>query len=366
MPYIKVNTDKIKTYTTELESIRTQINCINQKFSNESTSMYIGIREVLSRDIAQIENELYIEATSLTKMRNYLLSASGTYDTNERAKISRDTINTALTHTQSTLTIASAIFDTVSYIGDVLDAGKEAEKITYFLKNGQVYYSRGEFIGGGYDFSTWMKNGAIGNLRFNWIDKVQMGLTVASEGIKMGVNLYNVWTDENKSTEKKICDTIANVGCSATNVAIRAGGVVVGKLAGGAVAAACCVIPVVGPIVGAVAGFATSTVVGMAAGILADTVTSEAVVNQVSDSIETVVGAAKAGVQAVSDKAKAVAEAEGLDKVAKTAELVGTAVVETAKVAVTATVEAVKTVATTAVETVKNVGKAIANVFKGW
>ena len=39
MPYIKVNTDKIKTYTTELESIRTQINCIKQRFINTSNAI---------------------------------------------------------------------------------------------------------------------------------------------------------------------------------------------------------------------------------------------------------------------------------------------------------------------------------------
>ncbi len=369
MPYIKVNTDKIKTYTTELESSRIAINHIKQEFSDIRYALDWDVRisSTIERRLEQVLDDLYSEATIITNMKNYLQQAVDTYDTQET--IVKETSKDAF------ITGASTLADYVkwtSYGHWVLDKGSDLvsliknRNITKTFKNGKVYlkgYTKGSGFAGRYNLSTWVeKNSKLGPL-----DYVGIGIDATARTVDMVSDLYNVWNDENKTTEKKVCDTLANVYCTGANIAITVGGKIVGKAAVGAVSAACCAIPVVGPVIGVVAGAATGVVVDKAIGIIADTMTSKAVVTQVSNSIESVVGTAKAGVKAVSDVAKQIAEADTVgEKALKTAELVGTAVVETAKVAVTTAVEGIKTGVTIVAETAKNVGKAVASLFKGW
>lgn len=264
------------------------------------------------------------------------------------------------------------------FVSDLRKSGDLAKQITFTYKNGKMFlegYKKGQGFTSRYNFSTWIKKGANNKVGigagaeklFNKLDIASMVVDGGIEVLDAGMRIYDVWTDENKSTEKKICDTVANVYCTTASIAIDVGGKIVGKAASGAVAAACCAIPVVGPVIGAVAGAVTGYVVDQAFGIVADTMTSEAVVSRVSDATENVVGAVKSGVSAVSDAVKAIHEADTIGgKAIKTAEAVGTAVAETAKVAVTAAVESFKTTATVVAETAKNVGKAIGNLFKGW
>lgn len=351
MPYIKVNTDKIKTYTTELESARIVLNKTRQSFSDLRYSLDWDVRSssTIERRLEQVLDDLYSEATSITNMKNYLQQAIATYDTQET--VVKETSKDAF------VTGASILADGIkwtSYGHWVLDKGSDLvsliknRNITKTFKNGKVFlkgYTKGSGLAGRYNLSTWVKK----NSKLGPLDYVGIGLDAAARTVDMASDLYNVWNDENKTTEKKICDTVANVGCTVGAIAVTVGGQIATK----AVTAAVSVVG--GPILGIAAGI----VVGHAVGAVADALTSEKVVNQVSDSVENVVGAAKAGCKVVSDKAKEVAEAQGFDKVTKTAELVGTAVVETAKVAVTAAVESVKTAATVVVESVKN-------FFKGW
>lgn len=351
MPYIKVNTDKIKTYTTELESARIVLNKTRQSFSDLRYSLDWDVRSssTIERRLEQVLDDLYSEATSITNMKNYLQQAIATYDTQET--VVKETSKDAFVTGASTLT------DSIKWTSRghwVLDKGSSLvsiiknRNITKTFRNGKVFlkgYTKGSGLTGRYNLSTWVKK----NSKLGPLDYVGVGLDAVARTVDMASDLYNVWNDENKSTEKKICDTVANVGCTVGAIAVTVGGQIATK----AVTAAVSVVG--GPILGIAAG----VVVGHAVGAVADALTSENVVNQVSDSIENVVGAAKAGCKVVSDKAKEVAEAQGFDKVTKTAELVGTAVVETAKVAVTAAVESVKTAATVVVESVKN-------FFKGW
>lgn len=364
MPYIKVNTDKIKTYTTELESARIVLNKTRQSFSDLRYSLDWDVRSssTIERRLEQVLDDLYSEATSITNMKNYLQQAVVTYDTQDT--VVKETSKDAF------VTGASILADGIKWISyghKVLDKGSDLvsliknRNITKTFKNGKVFlkgYTKGSGFAGRYNLSTWVKK----NSKLDPLDYVGIGLDAAARTVDMASDLYNVWNDENKTTEKKICDTVANVGCTAGAIAVTVGGQIAAKAVTAAVSVAVSVaipIPVVGTVVGKVVGVAAGFFVGKAAGAVADALTSEKVVNQVSDSVENVVGAAKAGCKVVSDKAKEVAEAQGFDKVTKTAELVGTAVVETAKVAVTAAVESVKTTATVVVESVKN-------FFKGW
>lgn len=404
MPYIKVNTNKIQFYATELEVCCAELRRIQQEFVSKGVRLDWDVRSdaTVRRRVDQLSEELSVEVNSIVRMKRFLNTAAKVYnedaiidlknviegngihsdsvilktdngDFQTQAKDSKsvnDIVLEGFGITQKIVAVGGVVVDAIDYYKNLHEAADKAKRITYTLKQGKMYlkgYKRTEGLTSRYNFSTWLKKGANDGMKFNVLDKIAIGIDVAEESINMGTNLYKTWTDENKSTEKKLCDTYANVYCSAASVALNVGGVILGKAASGAVSAACCAIPVIGPVVGCVAGAATSAVVGSAVGIIADTMTSEAVVNQVSDAVENVVGATKAGVKVVSDAAKKIAEADTIgEKVVKTAELIGAGVVETTKVAVTTAVEGIKTGVTLVGETVKNVGKTVANLFKGW
>ena len=123
-------------------------------------------------------------------------------------------------------------------------------------------------------------------------------------------------------------------------------------------------------VAGVVAGVAVKGVISVAA----DVITSEAVVNQVSDSVGNIGNAVKSGAAAVSDAGKKLLESKTVgDAVANTANLVGTAVVAGVQTVATTVVESVKVVTTVVAETAKTVvnkvvdaGKKVVNWFKSW
>ena len=345
MPYIKVNTNKFSSYKTELETARKFLCNARTSILNIQSSLDWDIR--YSNDIDArlelIKSDFYPEATSISNMQEYLDIAKIVYDEQEQAVIN-NTDNPYIAKSTAPIVIGK---ESGTYWGkeiehqDVIDTGKlviDGVKIISKLKNPptSVNVTKGSFV-----------------------------IPALINGGKAGINIIKSWTDENKTTEKKICDTIANATCAAAATCIS----VAGKVANKAIitaATAAIPIPIVGTLVGVAAGYVAEKLIG----VVANTMMSEAVVNQVSDSIENVVGAAKAGCKAVSDKAKEVADAKGLAKVGKAAELVGTAVVETAKVAATAVIENTKIAVTATVEAVKNVGKSVVKsvkkLFKGW
>ncbi len=367
MPYIKVDTDKIRSYTTELETTRQKINYIRQDIlrARQKLDWELPGSTVIESRMEDVEDKLEKDAYLLTNMRVFLNQTANLYDGEEEQRES--VLKKAASIAGGLFELVSPVKDTAVFIKDVIKAGKEAKKMTYILKNGKMYlsgYQKASGLTSRYNYSTWINKGATKDAK---VGKLGFALSAVGAAAGLGVNLYGVWTDENKTTEKKVYDTVANVYCAGASLAIDTGGKIVGKIASGAVSAACCAIPVVGPVVGVVAGAVTSVVVEGAIGILADTFTSEAVVNQVSDSIENVVGAAKAGGKAISDASKKLMESKNAgEAIANTANLVGQAVVAGAKVVATAVVESVKTAATVVVETVKNVGKAIGDFFKKW
>ena len=365
MPYIKVDTDKMKTYATEIDSARIVLNNTKQSIADVRYAMALEVRAYYSIGprLDAIEDALYHEATGLTNMRKYLEAAIYAYDSGDSSDLNKqnrfDQIKKMVSDIAS---VAKPVWDAGNFIKDLVKSGETAKQITYTFKNGKMFlkgYKAGSGLTSRYNLSTWVEKGAFDNAKLSGLDKATLILEAGVAAIDAGRRIKNTWSDENKSTEKKVYDTVAIVDCTAKKVACNVAGTIVGKAAGGAVAAACCVIPVVGPVVGFVAGAVTNFVVGKAFSAIGDAWTSEEVVSQVSDSTETIVGTAKAGWKAVSDKAKEVAEAKGIDKVEKALEVAGTAVAQVAKTAVTAVVESAKIAAKVTVQAVKN-------FFKGW
>ncbi len=430
MPYIKVNIAKIKNYSSEIASFSARVRSIKEDFNYYAGRLDWDVKSSsnINNRINAISRELETELATCNKMQSFLLAAAGMYDELEgnRSSVSEFAASHAIggngvgggfgggghmrsrgesgfsadgTEPLTTGSVPSSGNDdnlswvdrlkfglsaagfgigAYEYVSDLFKAGDLAKKVTFTYRNGKMFlkgFEQGQGFAGRYNYSTWIKKGANNKIGigvgaeklFNKLDIASMVIDGAQKTVGMGVRLYDTWTDEDKTTEKKICDTVANVYCTSASVAINVGGKIVGKAASGAVAAACCAIPVVGPVIGAVAGAATGFVVDQAFGVIADTMTSEAVVSRVSDATENVVGAVKSGVAAVSNAAKAIHEADTFgEKALKTAEAVGTAIVETGKVAVTAAWEGLKTSATVVGETLNNVGTAIGNLFKGW
>lgn len=227
-------------------------------------------------------------------------------------------------------------------------------KIDKVYKNGKVYlsgYKKTDHLSWHYNKETFVNKQAT---NFSFVDKVKLIVAAGENIYGTGKAIYNTWKDDTKGTEEKVIDTIAYGYCSAASMALDVAAVV----AGNAVVAA---IPI--PVVNVLVGSAVEFVVGT----MAETMRSEKVVNQVIDSIEATVGAAKAGAEAVSNAYQDLKSSENAgEAIVNTAKLVGSAVVAGVEVVGTAVVEGIKTVGTVIAETAKNVVTKVANFFKGW
>ena len=221
----------------------------------------------------------------------------------------------------------------------------------------------------------------------NKVDKVVNVVTAVTTGVtdvvEAGNKINDIWANDDLSKKEKIIDTSAVVVTSAIGTALDvaapfAGSAVqktVSVAVGGALSA---VLPVGGAIVGAAVGYVAGQIVENGMRLVSDVITSEAVVNQVSESIEKVGDAVTSGVAAVSNANKKLMESKNAgEAIANTAKLVGTAVTAGAKVVATTVVESAKTAAKVVTETVKTVAKeietgvkkaanAVKNFFKKW
>lgn len=387
MPYIKVNANKIKSFSDEFSSIGSRLSRIRSDFSSVSSNLDWDVKSAssINNRVSGVASELTSELNSISKMYSYLFNVADIYSEMDSVQKDAGDNNTSSPNASNAANIVGGespfgfVKEAKEYttvMKEVLKARKYALSVNTVFKNGKIYlggYSRTSALylenglTGRYNYSTWIKKGATRELKFDALDYIGLGISALGTGIDAGKGIADSWSDENKSTEKKICDTYAYVNCAAANVALQVGGKIVSKIASGAVSAACCAIPVVGPVIGAVAGVCVGVVVDKAFGIMADTMMSEAVVSRYSDAAENVGKAAKSGVKAVSAAADKLKNSDSFeDAVVNAAELMGTVAVEGVKVAATAVVESVKTACTVIGETAKNIGKAVTNFFKGW
>lgn len=208
------------------------------------------------------------------------------------------------------------------------------------------------------------------------VDTVVNCVTAITSGVEDVIDAKNkldaIANNENLSTKEKFCDTSAVLITSAIGTALDVAapfaGTAVQKSVSVAIGGALStVLPVGGAFIGAAVGLAAGFIVEKGMQLVSDVITSEAVVNRVSESIANVGDAVTSGVAAVSNANKKLMESKNAGEViANTTNLVGTAVVAGVKVAATAVAEGVKTAATVVVETVKTAAKKVANFFKKW
>ncbi len=226
-------------------------------------------------------------------------------------------------------------------------------RITKYYKDGKVFlkgYKRSDHLTWRYNKSTYVAKQAT---NFSLLEKLNL-IGDAVENISFaGEAIYNTWHNEENSTEDKIIDTATYGICSAASMALD----VAATIAGNAVVAA---VPI--PVLNVVLGKATEYVIGTAAEVMR----SEIVVNQVEDSMKNVVGAATAGVAAISQTAERLKNSETLgDAIANTLELVGSAVKAGCQVVSTVIDETIKTVGTVIAETASTIWSKISGLFKG-
>ncbi len=236
----------------------------------------------------------------------------------------------------------------------------------------KIFHGKG--VGTYYNPSTLLKTPVVGTIYA--INKVASAVEVVAgvaEGtvkvLTAGAKIVDVLNDNTKSKEKKACDITAIGVTSAAAAALDVAAPFAGKAVTTAVTA---LIPVPGVnvVAGVVAGVAVKGIISTAA----DVITSEAVVNQVSDSAGNIGNALVSGVKSVSDAGKALLESKNVgDAVTNTAKLVGTAAVASVNAVATVATETVKVAATVVAETAKTVvnkvadaGTAVVNWFKSW
>ncbi len=422
MPYIKVDIAKISSYASTVSSAEAKVNKIHSSFVTSYNSMdpsVMQFQEISSRAQA-IYDELSKETLLLSRMGNFLNEASYQYGSIERASNLQDKAISSVKKISTAITLGSlpkvvtnmpAVVGTVkkadpidkaksivetakSKVGDVkkitdkiYDVSKKITGVTnlaFTKKAGKIIVSGftrksvlntitkklngGTGIGTRYKPSTLSGTKGIGTLYK--IDKVATALKTTAkviEGIGTTVDtigkIRDVLNDNTKTPKQKVCDSAAIGITTAASVGLKVAAPIVGKTVRGAVTALATAIPVPG--LNVVAGMVAGAAVEGIMNTVAEVVTSEAVVKQVSSSVAKVGDAAVAGVKTVSDAARAVRESKNAkEKVANTAKLVGKAVVAGAKVVSTAVKEGVKVAATVVKETVKTVAKKVTNTVK--
>jgi len=430
LPYIKVNINKLRNYSTELSSIKSKVSRIKSDFSSLSSALDWDVKSAsnIRNRTNNIVGDLGSEVTSLTKMSGFLNSTSSTYTNLDEKKPNNNTYTSSykvaqnverveLTEEETDEIIAQLAADEgvpkENIVRDIKNGLEPAQKwlskidkylgkfekgvryitgatdLAFKFKDGQVIVSQftrsgilnhitkffhGKGIATHYNPSTLIKTPGVGTIyTINRIAHAAEVVAGIAEGavkvLDAGAKIVDVLNDDTKSKEKKACDITAIGITSVTAAALDVAAPFAGKAVTTAVTALI-PIPGVNIVAGVVAGVAVKGIISTAA----DVITSEAVVNQVSDSVGKVGSAVASGVQAVSDAGKALLESKNAgEAVANTAKLVGTAVVASAAAVGTAVVETTKVVATVAVETVKTVankvvdtGKKVVNWFKSW
>ena len=194
-------------------------------------------------------------------------------------------------------------------------------------------------------------------------DAVVTGVTGV---VETGKKINAIWEDETLTKKEKIYDTaavsITGVVGTALDVGAPFAGAAVKTAVTGALTAA---IPVVGPVVGNAIGAVAGAIVEGGMQLVSDVITSEAVVNQLSDSMMKVGDTVAAEGKVVSEAGKKILESKNAkEALTNTAEFVGTALKSGTKVLATAVTENAKVAVTVVQETAKAVGDAVVSKFK--
>lgn len=276
---------------------------------------------------------------------------------------------------------ASSILRTVSGATDMVFKNKDGYVIvSEFTRNGWTNtlvktFNDGTGIGTRYKPETLKDTPVIGTLykadqAIETMDKLASGVEAVVTGvtgvIETGKKINDIWEDDTLTKKEKIYDTaavaITGVVATALDVAAPFAGAAVKTAVAGAISA---VLPGVGPVIGNAVGAVAGKLVENGMELVSDVITSEAVVNQVSDSLTQVGDTVASEVKAVSDAGKKLLESDNAkEAIQNTAALVGTAVTSGAKVVATAVTEGAKVAVTVVAETAKAVGEAVVSKAK--
>lgn len=423
MPYIKVNTNKLRNYSTELSSIKSKVSRIKSDFSSIASALDWDVKSAsnIRSKTDSIVGDLGSEAASISRMSSFFNSISSTYANLDKNNLEEDTYASGYNAVQDveyfefteeetddiiaqfaenegvskesiiadikegvkpTQELMSKADDVLSKIEDFARTITGATNLSFVMKNGKVilsgftrkgflnslikFFNDGVGIGPRYRPTKLIKVPVLGKLYI--INKIATGVNIATgiaEGVvdilSIGAKIEAVLRDNSKTKKEKACDATA-IGITSV---LAAGLDVAAPIAGMAVTAA---IPI--PVVNVAVGMAVQGIISTAA----DVMTSEAVVNQVSDCVENVGEAVVANAKVVSDAGKALMESKNAgEAIANTAKLVGATVVANAKVVGTVVLETAKVAGTVVVETAKTIangivdtGKKVINWFKSW
>lgn len=416
MPYIKVDVSKIKNYSSAIQSSKLKLQSICRSFSSTADALDWDVKSAsnIKNRLYNIERDVNTEISSLNNMESFLAQSASTYaeldnmSYNAPIELSEeetDAIITAMSNDtgvpkENILNdLKNGIEPVQKWLSKIDKYLGKTEKglrfitgatdLAFKFKDGQVIVSQftrsgilnnitkffhGKGIATHYNPSTLLKTPGVGTLyAINKIAHTAEVVAGVAEGavkvLNAGGKIVDILNDDSKSKEKKACDITAIGITHATAAALDVAAPIAGKAVTTAVTALI-PIPGVNVVAGVVAGVAVKGVISVAA----DVITSEAVVNQVSDSVGNIGNAVKSGAAAVSDAGKKLLESKTVgDAVANTANLVGTAVVAGVQTVATTVVESVKVVTTVVAETAKTVvnkvvdaGKKVVNWFKSW
>ena len=428
MPYIKVDINKIKSYQQDITSVRNKVNKISEEFSTIGYQLDsdIKVRSSIGSRINTVESSLANHEIVLQRMDSFLGRTTSSYAAADRTQQSSDyteaqkkfIVETAAVELgvdtsfiQETLNDGASMDDIFEWLSGTADRTNKfvenvnkglrfitgAKDLAFNMKDGYVIVSKftrdsflnnlvkwahdGVGVGTRYTvdglkntpiIGTIYKAGEIADKVGKVCDVIQGIASVGSGIVDATQKIDKIWDNDDLSDKEKIINTSAVVITSAVGTAMEVAAPIAGEAVKGIVQGAItAALPGAGVVVGAAVGFIAGAVVEKGVELVADVIRSEAVINQVADSIEKVGDAVASGVKAVSDAGKKLVESKSVgDAIVNTAALVGTAVVSGVKVAATVAVEAVKTKVTVAVETVKTGVKkaatAVKNFFKKW
>ncbi len=418
MPYIKVNLNGVKQYTSTVSEVSRRVDAIRDdlRYISDRLDWDVKSASTIERRINTILNDLDAEKSTLNKMQTFLDRAATSYtklDGENKTELPADPLVVSAVYEEEPVIelteeetgqiidlIASETGETpnniarewmeklkpadnwLSKIDKVLGTTEKyarwitgSTNLAFKLKDGYVIISKftrsgvlnkitkvlhGSGIGTRYKPSTLLKTPGVGTLyAINKIANVaEVAAGVVDGAVKVldaSSKIIDVINDDSKSKEKKACDVIAIGATSVAAAALEVAAPIAGKAVTTAVAAAI-PIPGLNVVAGVVAGAAVKGIMNTAAEVL----TSEVVVEQVSSSIENMGKAVSSGVKTVSDAGKALLESKNAgEAVANTAKLVGTTLTAGVQTAATAVTEGIKTVTTVVEEAGKSLGNAL-------
>lgn len=156
MPTIKVNTSKLSSYESEMQSVLSRVNSINSQFSSVSRNLDWDIKAAsnISSRMSAVERELSAESRGISGMKNYLGTARIKYDSVE-SRNSGKRLKNEVTGSGSKARVSKNTKKTTKAVNKSLN-GKKLGNVKVADKDKQTQSISGEKKESA--FSKWFKN----------------------------------------------------------------------------------------------------------------------------------------------------------------------------------------------------------------